>query len=217
VEATSAYALAYKPNLAFYLATGVKGLEALKLTIELIPEDIPVILDCKVGDIGNTMQAYIFACFEEYGVDAITINPLMGTDVLLPLLADERNYAFALALTSNPSAAEFFQQKSLAASIGNWIGAFPVTQLGAVVGATQTRQLSTMRNLMPDRLFLIPGIGAQGGDLTAVIHHAVKNQHEPEILINSSRGIIFADKTANFAETAAKEAQKLRDAIKEEL
>jgi len=214
IDATAAYTAAYKPNLAFYLAAGVKGLEALKLTIDAIPEDIPVILDCKVGDIGSTMDAYLTAFFEEMGCDAITINPLMGKDVVKMLLTEEKNFAFALALTSNPSAKEFMLKNDLYADIATWIKSFKTKQLGAVVGATQTEHLSKMRQLLPEQIFLIPGIGAQGGDLKSVLEHTVNTEDEPNILINSSRGIIFKDKTSRFAEVAATEAAKLRDEIK---
>jgi len=214
IDATKEYAAAYKPNLAFYLAAGVKGLEALKLTIEAIPEDIPVILDCKVGDIGNTMDAYLSAFFDEMGCDAITVNPLMGKDVVKMMMNNEKNFAFALALTSNPSAKDFLMNKDLYQDIANWIKTFDSKQLGAVVGATQTDYISKMRKLLPEQIFLIPGIGAQGGDLKAVLSNAIKSKEEPNILINSSRGIIFKDSSANFAESAALEAEKLRDEIK---
>lgn len=214
IDATHTYAAAYKPNLAFYLSAGVKGLEALKLTIEAIPEDIPIILDCKVGDIGNTMDAYLKAFFEEMGCDAITINPLMGRDVIKMLLIEEKNFAFALALTSNPSAKDFLLNKDMYADIAKWIKGYNHQQVGAVVGATHTEHLSRMRELMPEQLFLVPGIGAQGGDLKAVLENAVNTIDEPNILINSSRGIIFKDKTSRFAEVAAEEAENLKNEIK---
>jgi orotidine-5'-phosphate decarboxylase len=215
IEATRDYAACYKPNLAFYLSAGTKGLEALKLTIEAVPEDIPVIIDCKAGDIGNTMQAYVNAFFEEMGADAITVNPLMGKEVILPVFEDDKNFAFALALTSNPSAKEFLLNMGLYQEIAAWITHYNPKQLGAVVGATQTEHLKQMRILMPEHIFLIPGIGAQGGDLEAVLTNAIKSPKEPDILINSSRGIIFKDKTTAFADVAAKETLALRDRIGE--
>jgi orotidine-5'-phosphate decarboxylase len=214
IEATLPYAAAYKPNLAFYLSAGVKGLEALKLTIEAIPEDIPVILDCKVGDIGNTMEAYLKAFFEEMGCDAITINPLMGKDVVKTLMNDEKNFAFALNVTSNPSAKDFLLKNEFYKDIADWIRTFNPKQIGAVVGATQTEYLIQLRKLLPEQIFLIPGIGAQGGDLQSVLDNATKSVEEPNILINSSRGIIFKDKTERFADVAALEAEKLRDEIR---
>jgi len=217
IEATLPYAAAYKPNLAFYLSAGIKGLEALKLTIEAIPDDVPVILDCKTGDIGNTMDAYLNAFFEEMGVDAITVNPLMGRDVIKMLLKEEKNFAFALALTSNPSAKDFLLKDELYKDIAQWIKGFNSKQVGAVVGATQPDYLKTIRKLLPEHIFLIPGVGAQGGDLQAVLDKAVKSAEEPNILINSSRGIIFADSSVNFAEKAGEETEKLRDEIRKGL
>jgi len=217
IEATAPYVCAYKPNLAFYLSAGVKGLEALKLTIDAIPADIPVILDCKTGDIGSTMDAYIKAFFEEMGADAITINPLMGKDVLRVLLSEEKYFGFALALTSNPSAKDFLLRNDLYQDISAWIKGYNAKQVGAVVGATQPEYLAVMRKLLPEQIFLIPGIGAQGGDLKAVLDKTVKTLNEPNIIINSSRGIIFKDNKTSFAETAGKEAEKLRNEIRKGL
>jgi orotidine-5'-phosphate decarboxylase len=217
IEATAPYVCAYKPNLAFYLSAGVKGLEALKLTIDAIPPDIPVILDCKVGDIGNTMEAYIKAFFEEMGADAITVNPLMGKDVLRVLLSEEKYFGFVLALTSNPSAKDFLLKDELYSDIADWIRKYNPKQVGAVVGATQPEYLAALRKLMPEQIFLIPGVGAQGGDLKAVLTQTVKSANEPNIIINSSRGIIFKDNKTSFAETAGKEAEKLRNEIRKGL
>ncbi len=217
IEATSAHACAYKPNLAFYLSAGVKGLEALKLTIETVPADIPVILDCKVGDIGSTMDAYLKAFFEEMNVDAITVNPLMGKDVIKLMANEEKSFAFALTLTSNPSAADFLLKNELFKDIAAWIRKFSPKQVGAVVGATQPQYLEQIRRLLPDQIFLIPGVGAQGGDLQAVLDKAIKTAEEPNILINSSRGIIFKDSKSSFAETAGKEAEKLCNEIRKGL
>ena len=214
IDATQDYATAYKPNLAFYLADGVRGLEALYQTVRYIPPEIPVILDCKVGDIGSTMSGYVQAFFKDLGVDAITINPLMGSDVLRPLLEIENSFAFALALTSNPSAEDFFHQAGMKHKVAEWLKAFDPQKLGAVVGATQTADLSLMRKLLPERIFLIPGVGAQGGDLQAVLQNAIHSKEEPRILINSSRGIIFASPAEDFALAAAKAAKALFEACK---
>lgn len=222
IDATHEHALAYKPNLAFYLADGMRGLDALYLTMEHIPEEIPVILDCKVGDIGNTMQAYVHAFFENMSVDAITLNPLMGADVMQPVMKQDNAFAFALCLTSNPSARDFLNPllngdrraaypSSLAAKIASWMQAYPNEKLGAVVGATQSSELKSMRSLLPGRILLIPGVGAQGGDMDAVLRDAIDTPEQPNILINSSRGIIFAGKDKSFATDAAKEAKKLAD------
>lgn len=225
IDATHEYACAYKPNLAFYLADGMRGLEALYLTMEHIPQEIPVILDCKVGDIGNTMQAYVHAFFENMAVDAITLNPLMGADVMQPLMNLDSSFAFALCLTSNPSAKDFLNigvsgdrrdtyPSSLAAKIAAWMQAYSPEKLGAVVGATQRTELKHLRSLLPGRILLIPGVGAQGGDLDAVFRDAIDTPEQPNILINSSRGIIFASEDASFAREAAKEAKKLTDSCR---
>lgn len=205
IASTADYACAFKPNLAFYLADGLRGLEALYKTVEAIPDEIPVILDCKVGDIGSTMSGYVKAFFDSLQIDAITLNPLMGADVVKPLM-DKGGFAFALCLTSNPSAADFLQQ-GLAPKIADWILQYPTENLGAVIGATQSSELKTMRFLLPGRVFLVPGVGAQGGDLEAVLRDATDNPEQPNILVNSSRGIIFASSGTDFAAAAAREAK----------
>ncbi len=213
VDATIETAACYKSNLAFYLKDGLRGLEALYQTLEYIPEEVPVIIDCKVGDIGNTMDAYVSSFFDSLCADAITINPLMGKDVISSLLKNPIAFAFVLNLTSNPSAADFLARDNLCSRISELIMQYPKERLGAVVGATQTSELARMRELLPDRLFLIPGIGAQGGDLEMVIKHSIVDRSEPHILINSSRGIIFKDNSDRFAEYAKSEAIKLKDSI----
>lgn len=214
IDATKEYACAYKPNLAFYLADGVRGLTALYDTVAYIPEDIPIILDCKVGDIGSTMSGYVKGFFQDLKVDAITVNPLMGRDVIKPLLDIEHSFAFALALTSNPSAQDFFHGMAMHRAIADWIKHYPADRIGAVVGATQTAELELMRSLMPGRIFLVPGVGAQGGDLHSVLRYAIDSVESPKILINSSRGIIFASKKDDFAEAAGIAAKELYLACK---
>ncbi|HPS38789.1 MAG TPA: orotidine-5'-phosphate decarboxylase [Candidatus Cloacimonadota bacterium] len=213
IDATCENACAYKPNLAFYLADGLRGLEALYRTVEHIPAEIPVILDCKVGDIGNTMQGYVSAFFEDLGIDAITFNPLMGADVAKPILTNDSYFGFALALTSNPSASDFLKRDGLAEHISAWLEQYPSTQIGAVLGATQIEELRLMRSLLKGRILLIPGVGAQGGDLKAVMENAIDSIEYPDILINSSRGIIFKDSGETFAETAGNETLKLKQEI----
>ncbi|HOY84276.1 MAG TPA: orotidine-5'-phosphate decarboxylase [Candidatus Syntrophosphaera sp.] len=210
IDATADHACAYKPNLAFYLSDGLRGLEALQRTVEYIPRDIPVILDCKVGDIGSTMEQYAVGFFDRMGFDAITLNPLMGSDVLKPVLKRPGAFAFALALTSNPSAEEFFLSAKMAVKVSGWINHYPVEQLGAVIGATQGGDLKRMREQLPGRVFLIPGVGAQGGDLDSVLQNAVDSAETPNILINSSRGIIFREKTPQFAQAAGLAAKELK-------
>jgi orotidine-5'-phosphate decarboxylase len=127
---------------------------------------------------------------------------------------DDKSFAFALALTSNLSAKDFLLKDELYKKIAAWIKGFDPQQVGAVVGATHPEYLETMRKLLPNQIFLIPGVGAQGGDLQAVLDNAVKSFDEPNILINSSRGIIFKDSSTSFAETAGKEAETLRNEIR---
>ncbi len=215
IDATKEHTAAYKPNFAFYLTKGAKGLETLKQTIDYIPKEIPVIIDVKAGDIGNTMEQYAKSFFEYFKCDAITINPLMGSDVFSACFKVQNAYVFALALTSNPSAKDFFEHYNLDEKIAKTIQSYACNKAGAVVGATQTQDLTKMRNLMPETVFLIPGIGAQGGDLEKVVQLAKSKQSDPRFLINSSRGIIFADncQTEDFAEKAKTACITLKDQI----
>lgn len=212
VEATSGLAAAYKLNYAFYLASGRKGIEALEAAIEIIPENIPLILDVKAGDIANTMTHYAKGYFDYLKVDAITVNPLMGEDVITPLLPFEDKFFFVLALTSNPSASDFLKKGSLYKSLADKIDKWGSGQFGAVVGATNSSELDEVRKLMPNTLFLVPGIGAQGGSLQEVMSYAA-GEKEPLLLINSSRGIIHKSKENNFSEAAREAADSLRKKI----
>ncbi len=213
IDSTQEYTACYKPNLAFYLADGLRGLDALIKTLEYIPSEIPTILDCKVGDIGNTMDSYVWAFLETIGADSITVNPLMGRDVLNSLAKRDNSFGFVLSLTSNPSAADFLLQQNLCEHIAEMVTEYPKAQMGCVVGATQTADLARMRKLLPQRIFLIPGIGAQGGDLEAVMKYAVDSKEKPDILINSSRGIIFRDHSTKFDYVAGTETRKLKESI----
>ncbi len=214
IDATADIAAAYKPNYAFYAANGSEGLTALEMTIDYIPDNIPVILDVKTGDIGNTMQQYACAYYDKLGADALTVNALMGQDVIEPLLKYPDKYIFILALTSNKSATDYILEHRLCDRLAADIHKLGGDKAGAVVGATQVSDLSTMRQLMPDSIFLIPGIGAQGGSLEAVIRHAVTDINNPNILINSSRRIIFADSSDNFAAAARRATLDLAKQIK---
>jgi len=206
IDETHRYVAAYKPNFAFYIAQGALGVETLAKTCEYIPPEIPIIIDIKAGDIGNTMQQYATAFFTHLRADAITINMLMGADVVEACLSVERSFAFALAITSNPSASDFFKHDGLDSKIAEAISGFPADRLGAVVGATQTSDLARMRQLMPEHIFLIPGVGAQGGSVEAVCRYAAHSAENPLFLINSSRGVIYAD-------SAEKEVMRLRDEV----
>ncbi|HQB41887.1 MAG TPA: orotidine-5'-phosphate decarboxylase [Candidatus Cloacimonadota bacterium] len=210
IDATKSVVAAYKPNYAFYLSAGKKGLEALEKTIDYIPAHIPIILDVKCGDIGNTMEQYADGYFDVMKVDAITVNPLMGNDVYNAIFKKEKRFAFALSLTSNPSAKDYLIPNDLFKSISQDINKWGKTKLGAVVGATQTEQLRTLRETMPESLFLVPGVGAQGGSVKDVAVNAKISSDLSGFLINSSRAIIFADNSENFAEAAYKSANSLR-------
>lgn len=210
IDATKDLVAAYKPNFAFYISQGLKGIESLQKTISYIPEDIPIILDVKVGDIGNTMKHYAKAYFDTFKVDAITVNPLMGYDVVDPFETYQDKYLFLLALTSNPSNTDFLNSEyTLYERICEKIQEWDQDTLGAVVGATNDEEMSTIRGMLPDSIFLVPGIGAQGGNLEKVMKYTTGKKH-PNILINSSRGIIFSykkDDEVNF-DVAAREACK---------
>ena len=218
IDATHKYVAAYKPNFAFYISQGEKGIIALKKTISYIPSEISIILDVKIGDIGNTMTQYANAYFEELNIDAITVNPLMGFDVIEPLLKYHDRYIFLLVLTSNKSNIDFLNNdKKLYLNICEKIKEWTLENIGAVVGATNCEEIKEIRNLLPDSIFLIPGIGAQGGDLDIVMKNAVGKDY-PNILINSSRGIIFAcpDKDSkDFAKDARIAARELQKKINE--
>ena len=215
IDATKDLVVSYKPNLAFYLSAGKMGLDALFETFAYIPSDIPVILDAKFGDIGNTMFQYGKFAFEQVKADALTVNPLMGEDVDKSIESFEGKMKFLLCLTSNPGARDYLMPNELYTKIAAAIG--EKKDLGAVVGGTNSEQLEKVRSLMPETVFLIPGIGAQGGNLELVCQKAAASKEDARFVINSSRGIIFADSSADFAETAAKKADELRKAINENL
>ena len=219
IEATADYCVAYKPNLAFYEALGTKGWESLKKTMEIIPGGIFTIADAKRGDIGNTSRLYAKTFFEQFDFDAVTVAPYMGEDSVSPFLHFKDKWVIILALTSNQGAFDFqtlqltdgsplFQQVlEKSASWGS------ENQIMYVVGATKPQQLAGIREQLPHHFFLVPGVGAQGGDLQQV-SKAGFNQ-ECGLLVNSSRGIIYASSGQDFAQAAAKEAQKLQTRMSE--
>jgi len=213
IRATKNNAAAYKLNLAFYLAAGKPGYEALARAMDMMPGHVPVILDCKVGDIGNTMTAYATAFLREMRFDAITVNPLMGQDVFTPLETYDYVMKFVLTLTSNPSAADFLMRNDLYLDIAQWLSEKGHEQYGAVTGATNPAELRKIRAVLPKSVFLIPGVGAQGGALALVVNAAAATPTDPRFLINSSRGIIFASRGEDFAEAAFRATEELRLAI----
>ena len=222
IDATADLVCAYKPNLAFYEALGNEGLDALKQTVKYVPDDIPVIGDAKRGDIGNTAKAYARAIFDNFNFDATTVNPYLGFDSLEPFIRYTNKGVFILCRTSNTGAADFqslrceteehnyrplFELVALKASLWNIHG-----NIGLVVGATYLEELKLIRNSHPDMPLLIPGIGAQGGDLASTVRYGVNAKGEGAI-INSSRGIIYASPGKDFAQAARQAASSLREQI----
>lgn len=218
VDATANLAIAYKPNLAFYESRGLKGWESLEKTVFYIKEKYPeifVIADAKRGDIGNTSKMYAKAFFETLPFDAITVAPYMGEDSVTPFLQYKDKFVIVLALTSNTGASDFqfisdigggrlFEKVLKVAK--TWAGE---EQIMYVVGATRAEMLADVRKIVPGHFLLIPGIGAQGGSLEDVVIYGINNRCG--LIVNSSRGIIFADSTRNFASAACQEAEKLQN------
>jgi orotidine-5'-phosphate decarboxylase len=227
IDTTHDLVCAYKPNIAFYEGQGVEGLLALENTIDSIKTHapgVPIILDFKRADIGNTNKGYVQAAFEEYKVDAVTVHPYLGKEALQPFLDRVDKGIIVLVRTSNPGAGEF---QDLQVNSGPLSGAKPLYQIVAqrvaeywnennncavVVGATYPDELREIRQIVGDLPILIPGIGAQGGDVEATVK-AGKDSQSKGMIINSSRGIIFASKEADFAEAARRETVKLTKMI----
>ncbi len=210
VESTKDLVCAYKLNLGFYLGE----LETLEKTRALIPSHIPVILDAKCGDIGNTARVYARVYFELMGFDAVTLSPYMGFDAVSPFLEYRERFSFLLCLTSNPSVDDFqtaegsiYLKVARKASEWNKMG-----NCGLVVGATRTEYFPQIRSIAPQLIFLIPGVGAQGGKLDSVMKFAADSQGE-KIIINSSRGIIYASSHRDFSLAARREAKRLKEEI----
>ena len=214
VDATAAHCVAYKPNLAFYECYGIDGMRALDATVDYIRTHYPeifLIADAKRGDIGNTAQMYAKAFFEEMDFDAVTIAPYMGADSVTPFLEYKDKWAIVLALTSNASAYQFqTAQKDgkplYQAVMEEMMAISNPDNMMFVVGATKADKLEELRSFCPDNFFLVPGVGAQGGSAEEVIAHGA-NDHGG-LLINSSRGILFADSSENYAEVAAQVASR---------
>jgi len=221
IEATADLACTYKLNFAFYEVLGAEGVEILKRTVDFVPEGIPVIGDAKRGDIGNTARAYAQSIFEYYNFDATTVNPYMGFDSLEPFIKYENKGIFVLCRTSNPGAVDFqslptqtdgtehplFEEVAMKVSQWNTSG-----NLGLVVGATYPDELKLIRDSHPDIPLLIPGIGAQGGDLALTIRYGTDASGEKAI-INSSRQILYASSGKDFAQAARQAAIETRDQI----
>lgn len=217
IDSTSDLVCAYKPNLAFYEVLGSRGWEALKKTCEHIPSHIPIILDGKRGDIGNTARMYARAVFETLGGDAVTVNAYMGKDALLPFLEYEDKCSFVLCLTSNQGAQDFQLsqvegQPLYEAVARKVVGWNEKGNCGLVVGATYPEQLKHIREMAASLPIVIPGVGAQSGDLESTVRFGTDKNGELAI-INSSRAILYASSEEDFAEKARSETGKLRDSI----
>lgn len=213
IDATKDFCVAYKPNIAFYESMGANGWQSLQKTLDYIPKDIFTIADAKRGDIGNTSKLYARAFFENMNFDSITVAPYMGEDSVTPFLEFDDKWVILLVHTSNKGSEDFqlFSQnkkplyQEVIEKSRTW--ASPET-LMYVVGATRADRIGEIRNLAPDNFFLVPGIGAQGGDLREVSKHGMNRQCG--LLVNSSRGIIYASNGENFAEVARVEARKIQ-------
>lgn len=223
IDATRDLVCAYKPNLAFYEALGLNGIEALKRTVDYVPDDVLVIGDAKRGDIGNSARFYAQAAFEVFGFDAVTVSPYMGADSLDPFLSYGDRGVFILCRTSNPGSGDL-QDMKLADSDG--APPRPLYEIvaekaiqwnikgncGLVVGATYPEQLARVRAIAGDLPILIPGVGAQAGDLDLAVRNGVDRNGELAV-VSSSRQIIYASRSDDFASAARRATLALRDAI----
>lgn len=224
IDATQDLCIAYKPNLAFYESLGVKGWIAFEKTVRYIKENYPdqfIIADAKRGDIGNTSAMYARSFFEEMDIDSVTVAPYMGEDSVTPFLPYENKWVILLALTSNKGSHDFqliqdttgemLYEKVLRRS-QEWAND---EKMMYVVGATQGQAFENIRKIVPNHFLLVPGVGAQGGSLEEVCKYGMNKQCG--LIVNSSRGIIYADKTENFAEGARQAAQIVQQQMSEQL
>jgi len=218
IDATYDLVCAYKPNLAFYEALGIEGLTILEKTVAHIPGDIPIIGDAKRGDIGNTAKAYAKALFSILGFDAATVNPYLGFDSIEPFISYQDKGVFILCRTSNPGAMDFQDLRcdtgsSLYETVAHKAKEWNIYgNIGLVVGATYPEELKKIRSICPEMPLLIPGIGAQGGDLALVVKYGVDAQGEKAV-INVSRQVLYASRERHFAEAARNTAEKIRNQI----
>jgi orotidine-5'-phosphate decarboxylase len=220
IDATAPYCVSFKPNNAFYEAYGLSGMASLEKTLKYIKTNYPdhfLIADAKRGDIGNTSSMYARAFFSRLNADAITVAPYMGSDSVKPFLSFEGKWAIVLGLTSNEGSKDFQQLKTgnrelyleVIENASKWGN---TNNMMFVVGATKAAMLQEIRKIVPDHFLLIPGVGAQGGSFEDVCKFGLNK--EVGLLINSSRGIIYASRSNDFAERAAEEAKKIADEMK---
>jgi orotidine-5'-phosphate decarboxylase len=219
IDATYEYCVAYKPNIAFYEALGPKGWESLKKTLDYIPKDVFTIADAKRGDIGNTSSLYAKAFFKSMDFDSVTVAPYMGEDSVKPFLQFKDKWVILLAHTSNPGSSDFQLIESKVTGRKLYEEVLLKSQqwgtpdqLMYVVGATQTEKIESIRALVPEHFFLVPGVGAQGGDLELVSKYGMNK--DCGLLVNSSRGILYASAEKDFAKAAGIEAVKVRDEMR---
>ena len=224
IDATAPYCVAYKPNLAFYECYGLKGILAFEKTIQYIKENHPnhfIIADAKRGDIGNTSKMYAQTFFEEYNLDSVTVAPYMGEDSVKPFLEYDEKWVILLALTSNKGSHDFQltedkQGERLFEKVLKKSQEWGTTEnLMYVVGATQGKMFEDIRRMAPEHFLLVPGVGAQGGSLQEVCKYGMTK--DCGLLVNSSRGIIYASTDTDFAEVAAVKAKELQEEMAVEL
>ena len=216
IDATIEYTVAYKPNLAFYESVGISGLQSLEKTVNYLKETYPeafIIADAKRGDIGNTSKMYAKAFFENMNFDSVTVAPYMGEDSVTPFLSYENKWVILLALTSNKGAYDFqFMQDDNIKLFENVLETSRKwgdnKNMMYVVGATKAEMLVDVRRIVPKHFLLVPGVGAQGGSLCEVAKYGMNK--DCGLLVNSSRGIIYADNTENFAKVAGEKAKDLQ-------
>ena len=219
IDATKDLVVAYKPNTAFYESLGPEGMISLQKTIEYIPDDIMCIADAKRADIGNTSRMYAKSFFESYKADAITVAPYMGHDSVSPFLEYDGKWCIILGLTSNKGSEDFqhlqlSDGRSLHKAVIKRCSEYgSADQVMFVVGATQAEYIREIRELVPDYFFLVPGVGAQGGDLRSVCAGGMNSK--VGLLINSSRSIIYASDGIDFAEAARRKALELQEEMKQ--
>ena len=224
IDATAPYCVAYKPNLAFYEAFGVKGIISFEKTIKYLKANYPhhfIIADAKRGDIGNTSAMYARTFFDEYDIDSLTVAPYMGEDSVMPFLGYEGKWVILLALTSNKGSHDFqltedsngerLFEKVLKTS-QHWGNE---ENMMYVVGATQGKMFEDIRRIVPNHFLLVPGVGAQGGSLQEVCKYGMTK--DCGLLVNSSRGIIYASSGEDFAEVASAKAKELQKEMEKEL
>lgn len=224
IDATAPYCVAYKPNLAFYECYGLKGMIAFEKTIKYLKENHPnhfIIADAKRGDIGNTSKMYAHTFFEEYNLDSVTVAPYMGEDSVKPFLEYDGKWVILLALTSNKGSHDFQltedkQGERLFEKVLKKSQEWGTTEnLMYVVGATQGKMFEDIRRIAPNHFLLVPGVGAQGGSLQEVCKYGMTK--DCGLLVNSSRGIIYASKDEDFEEIAAQKAKELQLEMASEL